>query len=369
MEQRGGRIAGFDSLRFLMIVCVVMLHAAMSYMEFVPQWWYAIDDNRSLAFTILVVFLDSFPMSALFFLAGYFAPPAYAKRRAHKFIRDKFIRIGIPWITGVIFIAPFFAYASFVKYDGLGEASGLDFVSKWFFGPFYQQAHYWFLGVLFLFLVIYAAFAGKTKLERHERKRPVAAPIAALFFFSILAYYLASVFIKPAVEWVNICYILYFQHARFVGYVGLFALGVYGWESEWFKPGGWSPNPTSWGAVGFLSSCLLICWKFFLEGGLAPNVNLWLDAILYNVVMISMTIFLAGIFMGTKETQFRTLQNLSQHTYPIYWLHQIILMPAVLFLKPYSVNIFIKWVLACAVTLAVGFMLSKLMSKLKERLV
>ena len=65
MEAETDRFYGFDVLRFLMVLCVIMLHSAMTYMALVPEWWYVIDRRNSLAFTMLVVFLDAFPMSAL----------------------------------------------------------------------------------------------------------------------------------------------------------------------------------------------------------------------------------------------------------------------------------------------------------------
>jgi hypothetical protein len=339
-----------------------MLHAAMTYMYYAPEWWYVIDDKKSLAFSLFVVFLDSFPMSALFFLAGYFAPPSLSKRGASVFIRDKFMHIGIPWILGAALVAPFFSYASFLKY-GI-QASAADFITRWFFGPFYQQGHYWFLGVLFLFFVIYAALGRKGKQNfRFGWEKPVVMSIAALWFFSVLGYYLASVYIKPAVEWVNIGYILYFQHARLAGYAGLFALGAYGWDAGWFKPGGWSPSPIFWGAAGSASSILLLYWKFFKAATLGAQMNLWLDAVLYTTVMISMTFFLAGVFMRVKSPKSKIIQNLPAHSYSIYWLHQIVLMPLLYFLKPYGINIYIKWAVACLFTLSACYALSRFVLK------
>jgi hypothetical protein len=334
-----------------------MLHAAMTYMRFAPEWWYVTDDERSFGFALLVVFLDSFPMSTLFFMAGYFAPPSF-RRGASFFIYDKFVRIGIPWIIGVALISPFFAYASFTKY-GL-EASIPDFITKWFFGPFYMQGHYWFLGVLFFFFAVYAAAARKMGKRGLGGKGPAAVPIVVLWFLSTAGYYLAASFIKPAAEWVNIGYILYFQHARFVGYAGIFALGIYGWNSGWFQPGGWSPNTIFWGVAGVGSSALLLWRQFFLAPALnsQTRINLLLEAICYNLTMITMTFFLIAVFTRKNEPRRNAVQILAPHSYSIYWTHQIILMPFVYFLKPFDVNIFIKWAVACLFTVTVGAALS-----------
>jgi hypothetical protein len=335
----------------------------MSYMDYAPEWWYVIDDKRNLEFALLVVFLDSFPMSTLFFLAGYFAPPSFRKRGASLFIRDKFMHIGIPWIMGVILVAPFFAYASFLKF-GLEAPSISDFITKWFFGPFYQQGHYWFLGILFAFLAAYAAVARRAAASGRGRKKSGAAlPITALWISSVVFYYLGSLYIKPAVEWLNIAYVLYFQHARLVGYLGMFALGAYGWESGWFTPDGWSPSLAFWGLACAVSSILLLHWKFFLAPALSQGTNLWMDSLLYNTVMISATFLLIGVFARARGPQSNAAGVLSPHSYAIYWLHQIVLMPSIYFLKPYDIDISIKWVAVNLFTLSACFMLSRCLLK------
>jgi peptidoglycan/LPS O-acetylase OafA/YrhL len=348
------RIAGFDSMRLVMVVLVIMLHAAMTYMMFVPQWWYVIDAQRSFGMALLVVFLDSFPMSALFFLAGYFAPPSLSKRGASRFLRDKFTRIGLPWIIGVAFVAPFFAYASYLKF-GLGPVSAYVFIKDFFLGPFYQQGPYWFLGLLFLFLVIYAALRKDGGESQRGTHIGAAAPIALLWLVSAVSYYLAAYFIKPAEEWVNIGYVLYFQHARLAGYAGFFVLGIHAWRRGWFTPEGWTPNPVPWGVCGVLSSVLLLYWKFFAAPALGAQENAVLDAVLYNSAMISMTIFLAGLFVKTGGLPGlgKTVEILAPHSYSIYWLHQIVLMPILYFLKPFDLPILIKWAAATVFTVFV----------------
>jgi peptidoglycan/LPS O-acetylase OafA/YrhL len=351
MGSDGERIAGFDAMRLVLVLFVIMLHAAMTYMMFVPQWWYVIDENKSFSMALVVVFLDSFPMSALFFLAGYFAPPSLSKRGFFGFIRDKFMRIGLPWILGVILVAPFFAYASYVKY-GIGPVTALGFIKNCFFGPFYQQGHYWFLGVLFLFLLVYAAYRkiraeGRGTAGARAGKIPPSTLISALWLVSAVSYYLAAYFIKPAEEWVNIGYVLYFQHARFVGYAGFFALGIYGHRAGWFREGGWAPSPARWGAAGIVSSALLLCWKFLMAPGISAGTNMILDAVLYNSMMIAMTFFLTGLFIKKRPPFENAVKILSPHSYSIYWLHQIAWLPFAYFLKPYSVNVMIKWA-ACS---------------------
>jgi fucose 4-O-acetylase-like acetyltransferase len=132
------RLPGFDALRFWMIVCVVCLHGAMSYMLYAPGYWYVKNPEGSGIFTMLVVLLDAFPMSALFFLSGYFALPSYNKKGCGEFLREKAMRVGLPWLLGTLLVAPFFAYASMLSL-GLPLLGPGEFLGGFFWGAGYQQ--------------------------------------------------------------------------------------------------------------------------------------------------------------------------------------------------------------------------------------
>src|SRR5512145_1854502 len=99
-----------DNLRVCVIFLVVLLHAALSYMAYAPEWWYVLDPRRSLFFTGLVLVVDVPIMLIMFFLAGYFTPASLAKRGPQAFLRDKVVRIGLPWLFCSLVLAPPTAY-------------------------------------------------------------------------------------------------------------------------------------------------------------------------------------------------------------------------------------------------------------------
>lgn len=344
------RVTGFDSLRFMMVFLVIVLHASMTYMAFVPKWWYVIDECRSLFFTVLVVFLDSFPMSVLFFLAGYFAPPSFAKRGIRAFLRNKLLHIGVPWILGVVFVAPFFAYATMLALDFPSMSVG-GFMREYFIGPFYQQGHYWFLGVLFLFLLTYAVWANRRPLAEREGKiLPPGRLLLFLYLLSTSTYLFSAHLFMAAELWLNIGYILYFQPARFFGYLGLFTLGVYGWKARWFTAEGWSPGLLRWTIAAAIAAMFLLGWKFILAPSLAPNVNLILDALFYNALMLSMTFFLLAFSLRFQDVLYPFAGRFAADSYGIYWLHQIVLMPILFAVLGWRIPIGCKCVLAVLVT-------------------
>ena len=83
------RLYFLDNLRAVVIVLVIVLHAAITYMAFAPEWWYVLDPERSLFFTMVVLLVDVPIMLIMFFVAGYFALPSLAKRGRPLFLREK----------------------------------------------------------------------------------------------------------------------------------------------------------------------------------------------------------------------------------------------------------------------------------------
>lgn len=342
------RLYGFDILRFLMVLCVIMLHSAMTYMAFVPQWWYVIDPRNSLAFTVLVVFLDSFPMSVLFFLAGYFAPPSLGSRGRRGFLAQKFLRIVLPWLVGLVFVAPFFAYATFLAFN-IPCSGPMDFISHHFFGPFYQQGHYWFLGVLMAFLILFGLFGGT---GRRERPGIPVLRILAVLGATALGYGLSCRFLMPPDDWLNIGFILYFQPARIVGYAALFLLGASAWREGWLSAG---HSATPWGLLTAVFSVALLLWRF-LPPSVPADLRLSVDAVLYSGTSTFMTIFLPLLLAPMGEPA-SSLKSLTAASYGIYWLHQILLMPFLWLMLGWEIPIALKWLLSLPFTVGGGWLI------------
>lgn len=355
------RFVGLDSLRIMMVILVIALHAGMTYMDYRPDWWYVLDNSTSLGFTILVVVIDTFPMTVLFFLSGYFAPPSYAKRGRAEFLKDKFMHIGIPWLLGVLFVAPFFSRATFIAL-GYPSMPIHTYFTTYFFSPLYQQAHYWFLGILLFFFLCYA-FMPKNIINGVTTKalRPSLC-IMLLIALTFLTYYLSSAYYKPCGEWTNVCYLLYFQPARIVGYMAMFAFGVYANRQGWFKPGGWRPSLV-YLFIAIASLLLLVYWKFTLASTLSAGVSLCIDALSYAVISVCITFGLIALFIKEPADHKYSLSKYAPYSYGIYWLHQIVLLLFMDWLMRFDIPAIAKWSISMVVTLVVCTLLAKYVLK------
>lgn len=354
------RFIGLDSLRVVMVICVIALHCGMTYMAYRPDWWYVADSQQGVGFTYLVIILDCFPMTALFFLSGYFAPPSFRKRGTLSFIKDKFMHIGVPWILGVLLVAPFFSRASFMALGYPSMPIGEYFI-KYFFTSLYQQAHYWYLGILFVFFVVYALLPKKnnaiTSVESDTSKSSSPFLLVSMtVLITLLAYYLSTKFYKTCNEWTNIGYVLYFQPARMIGYIAMFALGIYGNKKKWFTSEGWKPS-VGYLAVGIIAIMGILYWKFFVVFKLSPDVNLIIDAVSYSFASVCMTFGLIGLFVKESSSSKYSISRIAPYSYGIYWLHQIVGMLIMNYLVNVNLPAIAKWsitmvltVLLCALT-------------------
>ena len=103
------RLVFIDNLRWLMIVLVITMHAAVTYSN-MGRWYYNEKAQLGLAsrlfFTTYQVWLQAFFMGFLFFIAGYFVPPAFDRKGPARFLRDRAVRLGIPSVLYMFLIGP-----------------------------------------------------------------------------------------------------------------------------------------------------------------------------------------------------------------------------------------------------------------------
>jgi peptidoglycan/LPS O-acetylase OafA/YrhL len=352
MEQKeNNRLRGFDSLRFFMIFLVIVFHVSITFMEYAPQYWYVLDDQKSIIFTILVMFLDGFPVTILFFLAGYFSKPSFEKNGIRNFLLDKSKRIGIPWLIGVFLIAPFFAYMSYQSYH-LPAITALKFITTMFFGTFYMQAHYWYLGILFFLFLFYAVYEQKANKTVKVKQDKHILVILSTWIVSIAAYY-GSTLIKSSDTWLNVCFVLYFQQSRLIGYIMIFLLGVYAYKRNWFAKDGWSPNWIVWGTIGINVIIFSFFWNMIITWIVSDTIRLIINAVLYNTITITATLFLTGLFSKFQKPLYKLTSRFSSNSYGIYWLHLIILTAILHWFKQINIAIPIKWFLCIILTLLI----------------
>ena len=149
------RVNYIDNLRTVIVSLLIIYHLGIAY----NSWGEAnyIFFERVNLIASIVVFISPWFMPLMFLLAGVSAAFSIRKRGYSEFIKERFIRLGIPLLFGIIIINPilsFIADQSHNGYDGnyfehypiyftrFTDLTGYD-------GGF-TLGHFWFIAVLII---------------------------------------------------------------------------------------------------------------------------------------------------------------------------------------------------------------------------
>jgi glucans biosynthesis protein C len=155
------RDLSIDYLRTTLTLMVLAHHSSLAYVTFAKfdkvhlfrSTAPVVDNMRWAFFDYAENFNDVFFMSLMFFVSGLFIYPALRKHGVGAFIRDRFLRLGVPFAFAVVFLMPIAYYAG---WQLTGHSTG-------FFDFYRQVASFgfaagppWFVWVLLVFDVVLA---------------------------------------------------------------------------------------------------------------------------------------------------------------------------------------------------------------------
>ncbi|HTC94739.1 MAG TPA: acyltransferase [Terriglobales bacterium] len=227
-------------LRAFVTVLVVAHHAALAYAVFSPpvaaslaappRWWQAfpiVDPQKWAGASPFVGFNDTFFMSLMFFISGLFVWKSLQRKRIDGFLRDRTLRLGIPFIAAAAIVAPIAYYPAYLQ---IGQHGVNAFVHQWLSLGVWPAGPAWFVWLLLAFDFIAAAL---------YFLKPNWAEVAGCFFAQLAK--------KPV---------------RFLGYLVGISAAVYIPLAMKFNPLSW----TQFGAFAFQTSRLLHYFVYFLIG-------------------------------------------------------------------------------------------------------
>ena len=149
------------NLRTFVTLLVVAHHAALAYHQYAPPLpasltaataWPAfpiVDSQRWGLGALLVGINDTFFMSLMFLVSGIFAWPSLVRKGAGPYLRDRTVRLGLPFIVSAALLAPLAYYPTYLMTTAPGGVAG--YVRTWIgLGQWYAGPA-WFLWVLLAF--------------------------------------------------------------------------------------------------------------------------------------------------------------------------------------------------------------------------
>lgn len=364
------RLFFIDNIRWLMIIFVIMTHAAVTYSSL--GMWYYVEPARldivSLAiFGIYQSFTQAYSMGLLFLIAGYFVPGSFDRKGFGKFLRDRAIRLGIPTLIYMLFIHPVIIYyllavqwkvprppvsEYFLEYiQSLNVLSGT--------GPM------WFALALLIFSATYAVsrqFRHVTENSQEERELPGHLAVAALALL-ISAFAFSIRLIQPIGT-----SIMNMQLGYFTQYIILFIIGTIAYRKNWLVR-----IPYSFGMIWFKSALIggSVFWLAIMvvgggvsgdfvkfEGGYywqSAAYALWESFFCVGICLGFIVFFREHFNVEGKFTKF-----MSDNYFSVYVFHPPILILVTLALRDFSWHPLAKFITAVAFSVPLCFMASHL---------
>ena len=305
MENRAERVYFLDNLKTTAILFVILLHLSISYMPGNDEWWTVMNTETLPIFSFPVLWGDVVLMPLMFFVAGYFSPPGLKKQGTAKWWRGKLKRIVLPWVLGVSIMNPPVEFLFFVSRNIPMNFGDYFFYNYWTnngaFGPGkdFEQAHFWFLGVLVLLFLLFtvASRLHPDLLEPQAMDSPKRRDFLLLLVVIFLNTVTTCLIFGNDEYWLNFSYFLQFQPTRLLIYVIFFFLGVKAWRQHWFKTGGYIPKHSDWALPALVFSIAYPVWGFFVNKeavGIIPFLLLY--ASLKGGLVISGIFYLLGLY-------------------------------------------------------------------------
>ena len=248
----------FGNLRAFITLLVLAHHAVLAYHPFAPappasltaepRWWAAfpiVDSQRWQGFSLLVGFNDVFFMSLMFLLSGLFVWSSLQRKGSGAFLRDRALRLGLPFLVATAVLAPLAYYPAHLQ---TGADPGFaSFWQQWRSLGNWPAGPAWFLWVLLAFDAVVAGLFllmprwgdRLGRLAAGARRRPV-------LFFGLLVTVSAAAYIPMALvfnpfAWTDIGP-FFFQTSRILHYAVYFlagiGIGAYGLQKGLLAPDG-----------------------------------------------------------------------------------------------------------------------------------
>jgi peptidoglycan/LPS O-acetylase OafA/YrhL len=196
------RLRYADNLKTLLIGAIIVVHAVLGYAGTVEVWTYTEFREATLAgWTEAILFVGVGPFALfvipLFFLvAGLLTPGSLERKGLGRFVRERLLRLGLPFVVYVLLVQPALKYALVHSVDPEGPYGDLSFGDLMLVEGRLDTGPLWFVGVLLVFSLAWAGWAA-------FRPRSPDRPPATL---SLVAILLLAAAVAPASFAVRVLY-------------------------------------------------------------------------------------------------------------------------------------------------------------------
>jgi peptidoglycan/LPS O-acetylase OafA/YrhL len=333
---RRQRLLFIDNIRWSMIILVLSMHACDTYSPFGN--WYYVDRQASglatkLFFGVYQSFLQAFFMTALFFIAGYFSASAFDRKGCATFVRDRFLRLGLPTLLYMLAIGPLTQY--FVSWTWGNGGFGHQWLVHLKDGEWLSETGpMWFCAALLAFSVAYGL------VRAAGWRESVIAPGGGVIAIFIAVMAAATFLVRVAID--GGASVLNMHPGDFPQYILMYLAGAYGFRGDWLVRLS-DRICLRWAALLLSSSVPLFAALIVFGGGLQGDTAQYSGG--FNpvsagkclweaLVCVGMGLAMLAVYRRTFNEQGPLARFLSDNAFGVYLIHPPILIACAILLHP-----------------------------------
>jgi peptidoglycan/LPS O-acetylase OafA/YrhL len=338
----GKRNVAIGYLRAFVTLLVLAHHSVLAYHPEAPplsatlagpgRWWQAfpvVDSQRWAGFGLLVGFNELFFMSLMFLLSGLFVWKSLERKGSPAFLRDRLIRLGLPFVVAAGVVAPVAYYPAFLQ---TGATSGIaGFWRQWVSLGNWPAGPAWFIWLLLAFdCVAVLLFAILPRWGEAIGRLSSNAACRPFAFFGLLialsaATYIPMEFIFNGFSWASFGPFT-FQTSRLLHYFVYFAVGVgigaFGIERGLLSPDGkLARRWFAWSLAAlliFFAAIVVIIMAITTHGGTAYWRALSDSAFVISCATTSFALLAVFVRFAKRSAVWNSL---SDNAYGMYLIH------------------------------------------------
>jgi len=343
-RERSSSSLALGNLRAFVILIVLAFHSALAYLGSLgpaafpfddpPYKWRAfpiVDSHRWFGFDIFCAWQDVYLMSLMFFLSALFTWPSLARKGNWRFLADRFLRLGVPFVFGLIVVMPLALYP--VYRVSAVDPSVIAYARHYLALPFLPNGPLWFLWQLLALTILatglhrfapgFVAFLGRCSASADVRP---GRYFVGLVTACALAYVPLALIFTPW-NWYNHGPFA-FQFSRPALYAVLYlaglGIGAHGLERGLLAPDGMLARQWARWLAGSLTAFVL--WMGLTALAMIDVKGAWLGLRVAVDVSFAMgcasgCFFVLAACLRFATMRSRMLASLADNAFGIYVLH------------------------------------------------
>ena len=368
-KTQASRLPFIDNIRWVLIILVLSMHAAVTYST-VGSWYYRElpqpDKPELIVFVTYQLFLQSFFMGLLFFIAGYFVPGAYDRKGPARFLKDRAFRLGWPSLLYIFVLGPLTEY--YISRSWAGDSPDRSFLRE--YGHYITQVEFpggsgplWFCVALLIFCCAYTGWRMLAARKQGNNATGTPRPFPGTRVITIFILIIAAATFFVRIPWPNGTSFYNMQLGYFSQYIAFFIAGTLAYRNSWLTTLS-AVAGRRWGFFARIGG--LITWFALLIGGGALQGHVaelsggwhWQSfglSVWEAMVGTGLSIWILSLFRGKFNRQGRWASFFSDNAFAVYVFHPPILIAITLGMAGLPAPALLKFLLATALSVIVSF--------------